>query len=242
LASLKYRFLAQESLLTSLRMAISRPFPGRRRGRHRKAVLPSGVFPLARREFRLQAIHRHADGVALVGQCVFHLHIVLLRAEDDADGWVVAGGALLVVEQVQVKVHLARVLRFERTHLPFERHQGFEETGIEKEVDEILLLAEGDAVLAADEAETVAQFKDEIPQPFDKPVFQFALPDFTADTEKFEVVGALKRFFCLLGKVFPQRSGEIVRLFLRHRPLIRPCFDLVEEDLTGDNKSGRRSR
>ena len=37
------------------------------------------------RQFRLKLILRHADGIALGLQCVFHLHVVLLRAEDDAD-------------------------------------------------------------------------------------------------------------------------------------------------------------
>ena len=102
-------------------------------------------------------------GLRLVAQGVFHLHIVLLGAEDDADGRVVAGSALLVVQQVQVEVHLAGVFRFERPDFQFKGHQGFEKTVIEKQVDEILLLAQRQPVLTADKAEAVAEFEEEMP-------------------------------------------------------------------------------
>ena len=91
----------------------------------------------------------------------------------------IAGSAFLVVEQVQVKIHLARILRLERPHLQFKRHQRFEEAVVEKQVDEILLLTQRQAVLAAHEAETVAEFEEERLQAGDQPVFEFPLLDRT---------------------------------------------------------------
>ena len=53
-----------------------------------------------RRQFGLELIGGDANRIALGAQGVFHLHIVLFRAEDDADGGAVLRGAFLVVEQV----------------------------------------------------------------------------------------------------------------------------------------------
>ena len=79
------------------------------------------------------------------------------------EGWS-SGAAFLLVEQVQVEVHLAGVFRLERPDLQFEGHQCFQEAVVEQEVDEILLAPERQAVLAADETEAVAELEQEIPQ------------------------------------------------------------------------------
>ena len=59
------------------------------------------------------------------------------------------------------KVHLARELWLEGTDLEIEGDERLEESVIEEEVDEILLFPQGDAVLPADEAKAVAEFKEE---------------------------------------------------------------------------------
>lgn len=59
------------------------------------------------RQFRLKLILRIADGVLLGSESVFDLHVILLGAEDDADGGMVVGPAFPVVEQAQVEVHRA---------------------------------------------------------------------------------------------------------------------------------------
>lgn len=45
---------------------------------------------------------------------------------------------------------------------------------VEKQVNEVLLLAQGDAVLAADKAEAVAELEQERLQAGDQPVFELA--------------------------------------------------------------------
>jgi hypothetical protein len=75
-------------------------------------------FPLQfRRQFRLELIDGHADGIALGTQGVFDFHVVLFRAEDDADGGLVIRGAFLVVEQIEVEIHFPREFRLERPDL-----------------------------------------------------------------------------------------------------------------------------
>ena len=102
---------------------------------------------------------------------------------------------------------------------------------VEEQVDEILLLSQRQPVLAADKAEAVAEFEKERLQAGDQPVFQLPLLHLPADAEEFEIVGTLEHFFGLLGQILRQGEGKVVRLLLRHRPLIRAGLDLVEEDI-----------
>ncbi len=99
----------------------------------------------------LQLIDRDANGVLLGPQGVFDLHVVLFGTQDDADGRPVAFTAFLVVQQVQVKVHLAGKLRFERADLQLECHQRLDEPVVEEQVNEVFLLADRQPVLAGAE-------------------------------------------------------------------------------------------
>ena len=89
------------------------------------------------------------------------------------EGWS-SGAAFLVVEQVQVEIHLAREFRLERADFQVEGDERLEEAVVEEQVDEILLLPEREPVLAADETEAVAEFEQEGLQAGDEPVFEFA--------------------------------------------------------------------
>ncbi len=139
-------------------------------------------------ELRLQLVGGDADGIGLGAQRVFDFHIVLFGAEDDADGLLVVRATLLVVEQVEVEIHLARELRLEGADFEVERHKGLEEAVIEEEVDEILLFPKGDAVLATDEAKAVAEFEQEGLQAGNEPVFEFAFFHCLAESEEIEAV------------------------------------------------------
>ena len=69
--------------------------------------------------------------------------------------------AFVVVEHVQVEIHLPGELRLEWADLEIECYEGLEEAVIKQKIDEILLAANLDAVLAADEAEAVAELEEE---------------------------------------------------------------------------------
>jgi hypothetical protein len=119
-----------------------------------------------------------------------------------------------------------------------ERHQRPEEAVIEKQINEILLLAEREPVLAADEAETVAEFEEEHLEAGDQPVFEFALLDRAFEAEEFEVVGTFEHLVRLPGQMLRQGEGEVVGFLLRHRPFISPGFDLVQQDVARPAESG----
>ena len=93
-------------------------------------------------------------------------------------------------------------------------------------------------VLAADEAEAVAEFEQERLQTGDQPVFEFAFLDRPADAEELEVVGTLEHLVRLLGQMLRQGEGEVVGLLLRHRPFVGPGLDLVEQDVAGPAELG----
>lgn len=83
---------------------------------------------------------------------------------------------------------------------------------VEEQIDEVVLLPQQQPMLAADEAEAVAQLQDEILELVDQVILQLALPDGLADAEEFEVVGALQRFLSLLRQVLRQGEREVVGL------------------------------
>ena len=97
---------------------------------------------------------------------------------------------------------------------------------------------EGQPVLAADEAEAVAEFEEERLQAGDQPVFEFALLHLPADAEEFEVVGALEHLVGLLGQILRQGEREVVGLLLRHRPFVGAGLDLVEQDIARPAEAG----
>src|SRR6266446_5880281 len=149
-------------------------------------------------------ILRYADGIELGAEGVFDFHVVLLRAEDDADGRLVTGSALLVVEKIEIEIHLAGKFRLERADLEIECDQRPEETVVKEQVNEILLPAQREPVLPPDERKAVTEFEDEVTQPFDKPVLEFALLHRLADAEELKVVRAFEHLVRLLGEVLRQ--------------------------------------
>ena len=189
-------------------------------------------------KFRLQLIGGNADGVGFGAEGILDFHVVLFRAEDDADGWLVAVAAFPVVEQVQVEIHLSRELRFEGADFEVEGDEGLEEAVVEEEVDEILLFPEGDPVLAADEAEAVAEFEQEGLQARDEAGFEFAFPHGAAQAEKFQIVGTLEHLVGLLGEVLRQGEIEVVRLLFRDGALVGAGLDLVEQHIARPAEAG----
>lgn len=153
-------------------------------------------------QFRLELVSGDADGVGLCSQGILDLHVVLLGAEDDADGGLVARDAFLVVEQVQVEIHLARELRLEGADLEIEGDERLEEAVVKEEVDEILLFPESNAMLPADEAKAVAEFEQEGLQARDEAFFKFPFLDRLAEAEEVEAVGAFEHFIRLFREMF----------------------------------------
>ena len=110
---------------------------------------------------------------------------------------------------------------------------------IKQQVNEMLLFSEREPVLAADKAEAIAEFEEEVPQPFGQPIFEFAFLDGPADAKEFKVVGAFEHLFCLLGQMLREGEREVVRFLFQHRAFIRAGLDLVEQDIPRPAKARR---
>jgi hypothetical protein len=61
----------------------------------------------------LQFVLGDSDRIGFAPECVLDFDVVLFGAQDDSDRRAVVGASLLVVEQVEVKIHLAGVFRLE---------------------------------------------------------------------------------------------------------------------------------
>ena len=100
--------------------------------------------------------------VVHAGQGVFDEGVVFLRAEQKADGRVVAVGHHVLAVPAHVGVELADVLVAELLDFQIDQHMALEDAVIEDEIDEAVGVADEDALLAGLETEAVAQFEQEI--------------------------------------------------------------------------------
>ena len=180
----------------------------------------------------------NADGIVLCLQGKLDLDVVLLGAEDDADGRLVVGSAFIFVQEVEVEVHLAGMLGLKAGDFEVEGDQGFEEAVVEEQIDVVVLLAKDQAVLASDETKTVTEFQDESLKVRDEAVFEFAFLHLAVDSEEFEIVTALEYLIGLFGEILGQSQCEIMGLLLDHRPLVGTSLDLVEQDAAGPAEPG----
>lgn len=92
---------------------------------------------------------------------VFHGGVVLVGAEDDPDGRVVAGRDGVGFPPVEVEVHLAGVAVLEGADFQVEQDVAAEEAVVEDEVHVVVPVADGDAFLPGLEAEAHAEFEQE---------------------------------------------------------------------------------
>src|SRR5437899_778669 len=87
--------------------------------------------------------------------------LVLLRAEDQADGRVLARLHPVIAGIVEVEVHLAGIGVGELADLEVDDDQAPEPAVEEEEVDPVPLVTDAQAALAADEGELAAEFQQE---------------------------------------------------------------------------------
>ena len=94
------------------------------------------------------------DGVAGDG-------FIFCRAEDEADGGIVALDFEEVFVEADIAVHLADVLVGELADFEVDEDEAFQEVVVEDEVHEEFVILEDDALLAGDEGEAASHFEKE---------------------------------------------------------------------------------
>jgi len=133
----------------------------------------------------------------------------VLLAQDQADRRLVGRVLQAVVDHVAVEVQLARILGLELAFLQVDDDERPQPQVVEQQVEVEVLVAHIQAVLAADERESLAQFEQELLHVADKLRFEFALVERLGQREEVEDVRILER---LLGQVRLRRreqGGEV---------------------------------
>lgn len=137
--------------------------------------------------------------------------VVLFGDEEEADGRVVVLAGDFGAVVVEVGVELARVLVAEGTDLEFDEDVALEDAVVEDEVDEEVVVADEESLLAGFEAEAVAEFEEEGLEVIEEGGFEFLLLDGEVgrEAEEFEGVEVLGEMAGgLRGDVGLGESGE----------------------------------
>ena len=129
------------------------------------------------------------DGVADDG-------VVFVGTEDDAEGGVVVWGALEVVEEADLHVHLADVSVGELLGFEINEDEALQQVVVEDQIDVEVAGFRADAELASDEGEAFAQLHEEVAQTSDEGIFEFAFGGMgvLGEAEEFEDVGVFDEF------------------------------------------------
>lgn len=86
---------------------------------------------------------------------------VFLRAEDEADGGVIAADLVKVFIQADVAVHLADILMGELADFEIDEDEALQEVVVEDEIDAEFVVLEDEAFLPRDKTEAAPEFEQE---------------------------------------------------------------------------------
>jgi len=159
---------------------------------------------------QVHLVARGEDLLVVLGQGDLRHGVVLLGAEDDADGLRPVLRALEPIEEVHVHLHLAEVLVRERAELEIDEHEAAEQAVVEDEVDVEVIALERHALLPRDEAEAFAQLKEERLEAIDDGLLEVALAPVRplVEVEEFEHEGVLQHVGGHLDFVSAPRERE----------------------------------
>ena len=138
--------------------------------RSRRCLLDVTLQFFGLRQFEL--VLGYEEPIVHACQGVLHKSMILARAKKDADGRLVAFGHLVGAVVTDIGIELAEVFVAEFVHLEFHQHMALEHAMVENEVHEKRLAADEQAFLAPLEAESVAEFQQEVLQSLDERSFQ----------------------------------------------------------------------
>ena len=113
--------------------------------------------------------------VGVFGQGEFDDGLFGGLAEEEADGGVFLWELHLAVVVVHIHLHLAEVLMRELVELEVDDDVAAEEAVVEDEVHEVVVLVEGEALLAGLEEEAFAEFEEEVLEAIDDGLLEVGL-------------------------------------------------------------------
>lgn len=101
--------------------------------------------------------------------------VILVGAQHDADRRRLVGRLFGVVEEVDVHLHLAKVLVRELAELQIDQHEAAQEPAVGHQIDEEVIALERDAFLPGAEAEALAELEQKRLESIDDRLLEVAL-------------------------------------------------------------------
>ena len=144
-----------------------------------------------------------ADRRGHVAERVFDNQLLLGFAEDQADARLVGRVLQEIVDDGQVEVHLAGILRFERPGFQIDNDKAAQLDVVEQQIDAVFLALDFQRILAAEKREADSKLQQELLQVGEQGALDVALLGGGREREEVEVVGVLKD---LLGEVGLRRG------------------------------------
>jgi len=157
-------------------------------------------------------------------------HNSFLRlAQDESNARPVVGMAEHVIDSGEVEVHLACVLRLERSHLQIDHHEASELQMVEEEIELEILASNFQRNLAPDEGEAHAELDQELAKMRKQSVLEIALLRLLRQSKEVEVVGIFENLLSEIGLRRRQCRPKIGDGF----PLspVKAAFDLHHKDV-----------
>ena len=177
----------------------------------------------------------HEQLLTQTGRRVADERVVFLRAQNQPDRRDVPRGHFLLAVVVEVHVHLPGVGVGERPELEVDQHVALEDAVVEDQVDEVVVVVEGDALLPRLEAKAAAHLDQKGLQVVDDGLLQVALsvPRPLLQPQKLQHVGVLHHV--------GDRERLRARVRRQHRGLVRgQARALVEQRVQGPLQRAHR--
>src|SRR5262249_49680754 len=149
----------------------------------------AGSLDLCGEAFLVGQCHAILAGQHLARQAiqgVAHQRIVLLRAEDEANRWVLVRAHPVLARVVEVEVHLPGIGMRELADLEVDHHETAQPSMEEQQVDSIPLLTDPEPALASNEGEVTSELQEEGLQMVNECLLEVILGVLVSEAEELE--------------------------------------------------------
>ena len=180
-------------------------------------------------QLRRQAVSRHPDRHCRAFQGVFHNHAAFRFADDDTDSRVFVRQSYGVVQHIQVKFHLAFILRQELADFQFNRYHGLQTPVEQQQIYEVFLSVHFYPVLVADKGEIGTELHEERADILYNRLFQFIFGMFFRKAHKVECIFVFQGKYGLA--LYLLRQGRVEVALTEQIIFVGLCFYLVDKHI-----------
>ena len=170
--------------------------------------------------------------IGILGQGDLHEGVVLLFAQDDANGRGFIFGLHIAVEVVDIHLHLAEVLMGQLADFQVDQHVAAKQAVVEDQIDKEVVFVEGEPLLPGLEEKAFPEFQQKVFKLVDDGGFEigFGIPRFFIKPKEFQHIGFFEKVLRVGdGLSF---SGQFADSFLvpaQRQPFIEAGIELAFE-------------